>query len=79
MLSGRAPFQAARPGDDSSAKMIIERIRAGHVTFIGSQWERISQGAKDLIRGEIHINRYIYIYMCVCVHSYLYLFRSSYC
>ena len=66
MLSGRAPFQAARPGDDSSAKMIIERIRAGHVTFIGSQWERISQGAKDLIRGEIHINRYIYIYVCVC-------------
>eukprot|EP00118_Oscarella_pearsei_P013359 m.106142 g.106142 ORF g.106142 m.106142 type:complete len:311 (+) comp37252_c0_seq4:709-1641(+) len=55
MLSGRAPFQALNASDpnESSAKKIIDRIKAGKVTFIGNQWDKISHNAKDLIKGTI--------------------------
>lgn len=54
MLSGRAPFQL--PSREASAPAILKRIQEGEFSFRGSQWSRVSNDAKDVIRGLLTID-----------------------
>lgn len=54
MLSGRAPFQL--PSREASASAILKRIQEGEFSFRGSQWTRVSDHAKDVIRGLLTID-----------------------
>ena len=49
MLSGQVPFQSSR--SFRSSDFIMQRITHGDIRFEGQQWESISPGAKDLIKG----------------------------
>jgi ribosomal protein S6 kinase alpha-5 len=54
MLSGRAPFQL--PSREASASAILKRIVEGEFSFRGAQWARVSDDAKDVIRGLLTID-----------------------
>lgn len=54
MLSGRAPFQL--PSREASASAILKRIMEGEFSFRGCQWSRVSEHAKDVIRGLLTID-----------------------
>jgi hypothetical protein len=49
MLSGKVPFQARDKSD--SASSIMKRIKDGQFDLSSSEWNDVSQKAKDLIQG----------------------------
>ncbi|KAK2567650.1 Ribosomal protein S6 kinase alpha-5 [Acropora cervicornis] len=54
MLSGQVPFQSSR--SFRSSDFIMQRITHGDIRFEGQQWESISPGAKDLIKGLLTVD-----------------------
>lgn len=54
MLSGRAPFQ--HNGEEESAANIMQRIRGGEVNMTGTEWQSVSESAKDLILGLLTVD-----------------------
>ncbi len=52
MLCGHAPFY----GQSLSTDEIMERIRGGHFSFSGSEWEGVSKAAKDVIAGLLTVD-----------------------
>ena len=61
MLSGKVPFQS-RSRDDTAAK-IMQRIKGGEFKLKGADWEKVSDEAKRLIKGEC------YLYMCMILYK----------
>ncbi|GFN99037.1 ribosomal protein s6 kinase [Plakobranchus ocellatus] len=49
MLSGKAPFQDSTQTD--SALTVMQRIKEGEFDLSGSEWNEVSQSAKELIKG----------------------------
>lgn len=49
MLSGKVPFQVTGP---DKASKIMDRIRGGQFTMEGSEWNIVSETAKQLIAGK---------------------------
>ena len=66
MLSGQVPFQSSR--SFRSADFIMQRITQGDIRFEGQQWESISPGAKDLIKGMSFNCRALLHFWCCVVH-----------
>ena len=62
MLCGHAPFY----GQSASTEEIMQRIREGEFSFAGSEWDSVSQAAKDVIEGQ-H----------TCTHTYVVLVLSN--
>lgn len=50
MLSGRVPFQSS--SRDVSAESIMLKIKEGEFSLLGNEWQRVSDDAKRLIKGE---------------------------
>lgn len=54
MLTGRSPFHS--PSRDSSAAAIMKRITAGDFALNTSQWDVVSEDAKEIVRGLLTID-----------------------
>ncbi|XP_062617568.1 ribosomal protein S6 kinase alpha-5-like [Saccostrea cucullata] len=54
MLSGKVPFQTRDKSD--SASSIMKRIKDGQFDFSSSEWNDVSQKAKDLIQGLLTVD-----------------------
>ena len=54
MLSGKTPFQTY--SRETSAALIMQRIREGEFRFSGPQWKVVSTEAKEVIRGLLTVD-----------------------
>lgn len=54
MLSGKTPFQTY--SRETSAALIMQRIREGEFRFSGPHWKVVSTEAKDVIRGLLTVD-----------------------
>ncbi|KAK3093541.1 hypothetical protein FSP39_017025, partial [Pinctada imbricata] len=54
MLSGKVPFQTY--SKDDTASQIMQRIKVGNFDLTGSDWQDVSQKAKDLIQGLLTVD-----------------------
>lgn len=63
MLCGHAPFY----GQSASTEEIMQRIREGQFSFEGSEWNSVSQAAKNIIEGttQYHTHSSFNEYSCL--------------
>lgn len=54
MLSGKVPFQATSNGEKVSA--IMERIKGGHFSVSGPEWDVVTDAAKKVIQGLLTVD-----------------------
>lgn len=62
MLSGSVPFQVAGP---DKASKIMDRIKGGRFSFKGAVWNVVSESAKEIIKGELHLPSWCDLLMSV--------------